>query len=84
MTDINELNQVSVTPVSLINGATTNYVITVNVKTPLYNTDKFTLTFPSQITLPTSAICAAGTGVTAVTCVRSSNTITASLSFSGG
>lgn len=52
----------TVAPISLINGATTNYKITVNVETPLYDTDKFTITFPSEVTLPTSPICSAVAG----------------------
>ena len=46
MVNINELNLVTVTPISLINGATTSYKITVNVETPLFDGDKFTITFP--------------------------------------
>lgn len=84
MTTINELNSVVVKPDSLINGAITDYDIIVTVNTPLVNTDKFTITFPSEITLPVTADCDIGSGVTSVSCMRNANKITATLSFSGG
>ena len=88
MTAINELNLVTVTPSSLINGATCNYKITVNVETPLYDTDKFTITFPSEVTLPTSPICSVVSGSTtlsAVSCApKVGQKMTATLTFNGG
>jgi hypothetical protein len=71
MTSINYLNSVTVVPTSLVNGASTTYTLTVNVYTPLISSDKFTITFPSQITLPTSPSCTIGTALTAITCAVS-------------
>lgn len=85
MANINELNLVTVTPASLVNGATTTYTITVNVETPLYDGDKFTITFPGDINLPSSPICVASTSLTAVSCApKVGQRMTATLTFSGG
>ena len=60
----------------------------VSAQTPLIDGDKFILTFPSTITLPTLASdisCAAETTVTAVACSKASQTITVTFTtFSGG
>jgi hypothetical protein len=82
---INELNLVSVTPTSKVNGEFTVYTIVVYVLTPLYDSDKFTITFPSEVTLPSSPVCAISSGLISVSCApKVGQKMTATLVFTGG
>lgn len=71
MTSTPELLTFTVTPSSGVNGATNNYKITVSSPIPEYSTDKLTFTFPTEVTLPTTISCTAGTSLSAVSCTKS-------------
>lgn len=75
----------SVTPTSLVNGDSTSYKVAVSATTALVTGDQITFTIPSEVTLPSSLSCSAGTNMLGVTCTKVSSTqVKATLQFSGG
>ena len=68
MTDTPDLESFIVTPLSSVNGEETDYKITVKSPIPHLDGDKVEFTFPSEITLPGSISCSAGTNVADVSC----------------
>ena len=49
------MNLVTVTPTNGTTGATTQYGIVINSNTPIFDGDQVTLTFPPEITLPSTS-----------------------------
>lgn len=84
MTIIGTISTFTVTPSSVINGATNNYLVSVVSTIPHIDTDYITITFPSEITLPSSITCSASTSVSSVSCSKSGSTVTATFTFSSG
>ena len=85
MTSTPNITIFTVTPGSFVTGDTTSYTIAVTVPLPVVTTDTITMTFPSEITLPSSISCTPQTSLTDVTCsLVSANTIKATLSVLGG
>jgi len=44
-----EINSVRITPLSKVNGAVTNYTVTITSPVPLKDGDQFLFTFPPEI-----------------------------------
>jgi hypothetical protein len=82
---INEITSFAVSSDSTVNGAEATYTFEVTTNTPLSDGDKFTATFPSEISPPSSSVsCSGVTNVDSAACVVSAQVLTATLTFSGG
>lgn len=67
------MNLVTVTPQNGTTGATTQYGVVITSNTPILDGDQFQLTFPPEITLPSTSYlsCSGNTDyVTTVFCVK--------------
>ena len=79
MTTMSTLDTFRVEPVSLVNGATTDYKVTVVAKTPYEDGDKVIFTFPPEISYAATPVCAGGVLTTTVTCSTAGNQVTATI-----
>jgi len=55
MKSVGQMNLVTVTPTNGTTGATTQYGIFINSNTPIFDGDQVSLTFPREITLPSTS-----------------------------
>lgn len=82
MTSVNAFTSISLSSSSLVNSASNNLTFTLLSPSQLIDGDKLSITFPTQVTLPTSFTC---TGVTnldsSLTCSLSSRTLTITMNF---
>ena len=85
MTSVSQLQSVSLSSTSLVNGASNSLSMSISSPTNLSAGFKLVVVFPSQITLP-SSIAWVGTLFlsTSLTWTKSSQTVTVTLSFSSG
>lgn len=82
MTTTREMNSITITPASKINGAINDYRIEVNSVSPMPDGAKFFMTFPVETNLPTSSTCRTYSKLTSVSCaVLSGQQLIATLDF---
>ena len=83
MTSTSELQLVSLSSTSLINGASNNLSFNISSPSDLVDGDKVRVIFPSQVTLPTTVSWVGITNLAAsLTCSKTSQTIDITLEFS--
>ena len=83
MTTLPTFTSVTVTSSNVYNGGIGVYTITIVADLNLYTTDIFYITFPPEVTLPSSPSCTAGSSLSQATCTSpSSNTLKVVLKFS--
>ena len=79
MTQMNELNGVTVTPGSQVNGASTAYTISFTSNLiKVLNDDQFYITFPSEISLSLSS-CSTGSNIAIIICTRTGQQLKATM-----
>lgn len=83
MTSVSQFNLVSLSSTSLVNSASNNITFTINSPSILIDGDILSITFPSQVTLPSSFTCVGVTNLaSSLTCSLSGTVLNITLNFS--